>query len=673
MKELSVADEQALLNTASNQLEAGLEHKKNRMEQVRKIEEMYLGKTRPALSNRFNVPFDSVVMNGFIDTILSRSDDPPKMEFRQTDEQFLRGAKKVTAAWERDSSSTMERWAQKDRLAKKLAFLSGRAIYKIWAESDPEYKHNLQVVDHFDFVTEPGGGAFLDNHLFAGQINLFKTKTELDEGQKEGLYRKDGVAELLQGTPFTKEYLEAYQQRSTRLTTLGLDASKNYVGETIFNLTEWVMNFKGERYYLVFEPKQKVIIRLQPLKEVFKSGLMPWVSWASHDHTMFWSQGYGDSAYPVCDIFRVLMNQMLENVQKRNWNMRLYDPEVITDPKKLLFTPDGLVRAALRPGMTSVANSIYELQTPNTTNETLAIMNYVNAFIGEKTGVSPATQGTADEQKVGIYFGNLQQVSERFGLLNKQYVQGWADLGLRYDWGLYEHLPEKFAVKLIGLKGVEWDEIKKEDTEPDYTVSVVSTNAEAQENEMKSRKQAGALAAIQANPVLFGQNNPKWINENILRSGGFGEEDIRLAMDTQNEGNQEVMARAAEAIAKIEKGERPKLFRGATTGFIQKIIDWAADKWIDDQENKTYEELMAYANAHMQIATENMTRKAVAVISGQGGDIASLSPPGQPGVPPQGQGRTPSIPPGPIPPNPNQPNIPSNPTAALRVGLPNVQ
>jgi len=43
----------------------------------------------------------------------------------------------------------------KDIMAKKQAALCGRAIYLIYAESDPVYKHHFEIIDYKDFFCEP--------------------------------------------------------------------------------------------------------------------------------------------------------------------------------------------------------------------------------------------------------------------------------------------------------------------------------------------------------------------------------------------------------------------------------------------------------------------------------------------------------------------------------------
>lgn len=606
------------VDIAIAQLETSIKFKQPRMAEIRKNEDVYFGKERPALKNRFNVPFDTVIMQGAIDTVLSKSDDSPKLGYDSDQEEYKRSSMKITAAFERESGDDRGRWASKDRLSKRMAYLSGRAIFEKYTESDPKFKDVLKVEDYFNFQCEPGGGPQLEDHGFLGTINNFFGKEQLKKGAESGLYDSGEVETLINSdnAELRKQTEDEFQNTQKRFMALGLDLSAhNYVGQSMFNLVKWEMEFEGERYYLLFDPKTKACVRFVLLKEISPSNRWTWVSWATHEDMVFWSRAYADT-YRVCgEIYRVLVNGMLENIQKRNWGQRAYDPAVFTDSAKLLYSPDGLVKANLKPGMTSVAQGIFELQTPDTSGITLNAIEWLNAFLGQSTGITPGAQGNSDQTKVGIYYGDMQQVADRFGFLNKQYVQAWIDLGILFDWGLYAAAPEDYMVKVIGLNGVGWEELTKDDVEPDFTVKVVSTNAEAAETALKSKLKDNALTRITSNPALMTQVNPRWLVEEVLRAGSYDDEAIRVGMDTQTDGSREVLLKAAESIRRIVDGEWPlQLCYAATTGFMQKIIDFANEHH-GDFSLDIFHKLNIYAAAHKDIVIENMTRRARTIIA----------------------------------------------------------
>src|SRR3990167_10798115 len=97
-----LADKLVLI--AQRQLQASKRFRQRRFEDIRKNEDLYADKPRPALPGRFNVPIDSVIVQGFTNTLLSKIDNPPILQFEKTRSQDLFAARKTTAAWQIDSA-----------------------------------------------------------------------------------------------------------------------------------------------------------------------------------------------------------------------------------------------------------------------------------------------------------------------------------------------------------------------------------------------------------------------------------------------------------------------------------------------------------------------------------------------------------------------------------------
>ena len=596
---------------------AGLQFKQPRVDQWHLNEDQYFGKVKKALKGRFNVPLP--IMSGFVDTLLSKVDEPPAIKFMEAREARHRAVKKVQAKYEQDSTSEDNDWETKDIDGKKLAIFSGRAIYSAAGESDPKFKFNLRNVDHYDFYTDPMGGGDLENHKFCGEDNLFKNRWQLLEGAKSGLYDREAVFQVLNGT--AAETLadndNLYLNKSNRFMALGMDnRTYNYAGQGLYKFIEAGTTWKGKRYYVLLNYETKIAIRCVPLEEMFKSKLWWFTSWATHrDAYNFWSKAPADDVRPIAEVIRVLANQELDNRQKRNAGQRAYDPEVFPNPAQLEYRPDGLV--AVKSGTAKIheiKRGIYSFETPELTG-TINLVNWLDGMLGQKTGVTPDSQGKSEEDKVGIYYGNMQQVADRLGLLNKFYKKNWVAIGRRYLWALSEHLIEPEAVKLIGENGVEWENVVKADVDPNTGIKIEGKDAEAQADAMKAEKQAAALDRIIGDPELKAQVSKKWLIEQVLLNGDYNDETVRVAMDVQNEGNREVLAKAAEAIEEIIQGKTPKLVRNATTAFMQKIVDFAMDN--TDGNLILFRRLMRYANAHRRIVVENMTRKAMQIIISQ--------------------------------------------------------
>lgn len=591
--------------------EAGIGYRQGRVKDWQATEDLYYGRTKKVLKNRFNFPLP--VMSGFVDTLMSKIDEPPNSRFEPTEEADYRATEKLNVFYKSANSSDDNDYASKDLDGKKLAILSGRAIFKTWAESDPKFKFYLRNSDHYDFFVDPAGGGSLEDARFLGEDNIFKSKSELIEGAMAGRYDKAAVQLLINGMAenVIKDNDNLMNNKSNRANALGLsNVMYNFMGEGTQRFIEQGTVANGVRYYVLWNYETNLAIRCEPLKDVFESNLWHWTSWATHrDAYNFWSKAPADDVRPIAEIMKVLANQEVENRQRLNFGQRAYDPEVFPNAAELEWRPNGLV--AVKAGTTKIqqiSNGIYEFKTPQL-NGTIDMVNWLDQFSGQKSGISAATQGQADDVKVGIYQGNMQQISDRLGLYNKSYTKCHTAIARRFVWACKEHLIKPEAVKIVGESGVIWDQLMRDEINPEVGIIIESSSAEVQLSEMKTAKRAAALAALNANPELAKRVNAEWMIEQTLLDAGYEAEAVRSALDTENKASKESLAIASERIQEIIAGKEAKLFRGATTGFQQKIVDFALDN--TDGDLPLFTKLMAYSKAHDKLVMENMGRKAL--------------------------------------------------------------
>jgi hypothetical protein len=634
----SLADE--AVEVSFKMLEAGLKARAPRFNDIKKNEDMAAGITGPALKGRNNVPFDSIVMGGFLDTLLANTDEPVDVRFGRTREQDKLAADKVTAAWNREMGPN--RCALEDKVldTKNLAAVSGRGFMKLFVESAPQFGVDLSVCDHWDMVTEYKGGADLDKHLYKFQMNIFRDASELKFGADHGFYDKTQVRLLVnryKDTSLFKKNSELLAEKASRWQAFGLESGiDSYVGTLLYRLTEGVIRFKGRWYYILFSAETRTWIRFQPLEEVFAHakefpGRGAWVSYATHRHPfLFWSKAPADDVRPIGYTMKKVVNLTLDNLEKRNWDMTAYNPKIFTDPGQLLYRQDGLVRANIKNGE-DISKGIFKFQTPDTTSITINLTQWLDNFLGQKSGITPDSQGSSNQDKVGIYYGNIEQLSKRMRLNNKMYRKMYADLGTIFDYGLYEHLREPYAVKLIGIQGARWEEeITRDDTDRDFAITVTSGLEEDEKDAKLRAEREKSLTSIETNPLLFKKINPNWLLRQRLKNSGYTDEQVREALDVNADGDEEVMANAAQAIQDCLEGkEYIALYRGATGGFIQKILDFAADKFplIPDTEiaklrpsqqkryyedMKKFDRLVEYAKAHLPLVEQNMKNQFLA-------------------------------------------------------------
>ena len=202
---------------------AGLQFKQGRIKDWQLTEDQYFGKVQKSIKSRFNVPLP--IMSGFVDTLLSKIDEPPALKFESHKESEYMAVEKAQSLYEQISSSEDADWDSKDLDGKKLAIFYGRSIHKYFAESSPKYKSNFICVDPYDFNCDPMGGGDLENHRFMSQDCILKSKEEILEGVKQGMYDGKQAQKILLNAHDNKnvDNDNMYRNKLNRFAALNLD------------------------------------------------------------------------------------------------------------------------------------------------------------------------------------------------------------------------------------------------------------------------------------------------------------------------------------------------------------------------------------------------------------------------------------------------------------------
>ena len=623
-----------LLAQLCREYEAGFQFKQGRVKDWQSTEDLYFGKMKKTLKNRSSIPIP--IMSGFLNTLISKIDEPPVLKFTPREESDTRLSQKIQALYDTDRNRFDYSWDMADLGAKKMASFYGRGIFKTYGEKP--YKFNIDAVDPYNFYVDPLGGGWLENARYCGETGIWRDRYQIEEGVKSKLYDAEGVQELFFSTNDSDDNVNddgENSQKVNRFSALSLTTQSNFSGSQLYELVESGTTFEGDRWYVLWSYEKKCILRAEKLKDVFKCGLWWWTSFAPyHDENVFWTISPADDIRPVAQAMFVLINQELDNRQRTNWNMIAYDPDVF-EGEQLDWRPDGRIMAK-KGSVKPLSQGIFQFQTPQL-NGTINLVDWMDNLLGQKTGVNSASQGQTEDTKVGIYYGNLQQAADRLGLISKYYQNTWKSIGRRYIWSLKENLPLKTAIKMIGSFGVEWDVLLRSEVNPDLDINVESSNAQMQADEVKKKSRVNALGQIQANPALANVMSPKWLLEQILLTGEFTSEEVRRAMD-KDWGNDELLAEAAEAIDKIVKGKPVKPNRGANPAYLQKILDYAVNN--TDEDFELFKKLMMFIDENVDFAIQNMTRKLPLP------DMGEQTPPE---MPPEAQNLPPEMPQEPIP------------------------
>lgn len=606
-----LADE--LVKIAVKQLNVSNKYKKPLLEKWKSYDDLYAGKVKKKLRQQFNVALP--VFSGMLDTLAASFDEPVELEFKQKHPADYFNAKKVQAAWEIEKTSTDKdaRWDFKSRLDKQINIRRGRSILKYYAESDPKYRSVLEVVLPEYFHCQPTGGPNLENHLFVGQENIFRTEAELESE----IYDSKQVKELIdkaKSDEYINQVTEEHREKLSRFQALGLNPDdNNYVGEKTYNLCEWCLTHKGTRYYLLFDPWTMTWVRAEILKDLYSRNLFPFVSWATHeDPQVFWSKAFADDIYPVADSIVTLFNQELTNREKRNMNAKAYDDQMFKDVAKLdaaQYRPDALVPVDTKGGSRTIQSGIYTFETPELQG-TINLLDWVNTNLQKDTGITDIAQGASMQpsKKVNVAYMEQAAVAKRIGHKSQSWTEAWGEIGTRFVQGIKDHLTGEMYIEILGDMGIEPDVLTRDDLElkADLGVSVISSTQRKTEAQNKKSTRIEALKLL-----IQSQNiNSEWRDSNILRYvGEFDEDEIKQALDTKNASSRESVAKAHICIQDLLGKKTPELNYKADATFLKIINDYMME-----HRNKLGPERFAlfakYITDNAQVAMENAQRLA---------------------------------------------------------------
>lgn len=599
---LKLTDED-ILNQIQLEYDNAIKYRQPRIADWHANEDMLYGNKPITLSKRSNI--DLRLMKGFEDTLLAKIKNPPIVKYGPTEEADILKSRKVTALWELESSPTHQDWSYKDLLEKKLALPSGRAIKKIFSLGDP-YEHIRETVDHYDFLIDPlAGGYDIEKGRYLGQDNIFKSKYDLENNKT---YDQAEVKKLLESTNQSESNIvdNEFQEKQNRLAVLGLNISDyNAQADGLYNLLEWCTTIKGVRYYFLVSLSKKIIVKKRLLEDMVGrfdergKPLWPFSSWAYYpDLFNFWSPSPMDMVRENFQVRNVVINQAIDNNEAKNKPMKSYDPDVYKNPELLEYQPDRLVPTA------SGKNPKEGLFIHETANiyDPKALNDLLEDIAGKVVGVNAAGQGFEDkDQKVGIYFGNQQEVANRMGLFELSYSRSVMRDALLYLNGLKLNLDEEKAVKMIGENGVEWDKLRKDDL-GEFDITITGGSAQSQLDAIKSKQKTEFISSQIKNPIV----NQKELVEQQASIAGFTPDEIKKLL-SKEDASEESIARAAEHVQKILRGEDIRPYRKADVAYAQHILDFYQDNELKPEQDKSFE---IYLQAIEDIVIDNTIKKA---------------------------------------------------------------
>lgn len=608
-------------------------YKERRMNRVQLYERLYNNELPRKERQLFNVCLP--IFGGFEDALQSNLVDPVKLQFVETNPQDYLVVPKVQAQWEneKDGLAPNQMWNSKARDMMHDALLSGRALGKIYAESEPEYRTTFEVTNYSNFHCQPLGGGYLENHLFAGEEAIYMTLEDIAQNPSFPKTQRDKIANFSYTDEWWQNIEQRYGTKFARFKSLGLDVYSNtFSGTRTLMLNQFVITHQGVRFYVLFDPITQIWLQCEKLEDFLGTSKFPWKSASTHqDSQNFWSKSFSDDIFSVALTISTLLNQELTNREKSNFNARAYDPTMFTDEAKLdaaQYIPDRLVPADTMGGTRKISEGIYAFQTPQLQG-TINLIEWLETDLGRQTGVSPIMMGTPGLRgvKAAVALGEQQLGAKRIGFQSESFKEMFGQFGESYIQGLRDFMPASLMIKTIGEDGyTEQAELKRIELTRagSIGVKVLSSTAEMADDKSKKDSRIQALTMLAQSPNVSSQ----WRDEQTLKTiGGFDDSEVKLAMDTQSYGSKKQIAHASLAIQTMLKGKKAETYYGADRVFLQYVQDFVQDNKSKVMKEKTREMdgvqaplitiFGEYINEMAPIVAQNEMRKAQAVAGGR--------------------------------------------------------
>lgn len=610
------------------EIEFDRDYKKKRIEEWHKNEKLLAHEKEKLGDQRANIGIANTKATGFVETLLSKVDNPPNIKFSKVTEADLPVAKRYNGLFQQDMSAEKEDLDFKDLMGKKDGIIYGRTIYDYHASSQNGYEPHLNLVSPYDFLIDPSaGGMYIEKARHLGRAGIWKDKWQLEQKAKDGLYIKEEVKTIVEGKGEGDKASQEQKDKEEGIYFLTGERQRMMDQTDNYHFHEWGTTYEGERYLLLIHENSKRAVRCEKLEDVFESNMWWFWTWATNpDPKEFWTYSPLDNVREIFIAQGININQALDNNERINHPMMGVVAGAVKNLSDLRYGRDK--RVLFKKG-TDMRIATKTFETPQIDNP-LNIYESLEGIQNLESGITAATRGLAEEEKVGIYEGNLANVSDRLGLLNKSYARGYKHFAILYKKGVQEHMTKEMAIQMLGAEGTTYEKVKPSDMKPNSELQVIveAADAELQSDIQDKKNKLAFLGSKQGDPVV----NQRVRLEMEAEIAGFKKEDIDRLLDVENTASAELMAEAAQEIEDIINGKEVPLNQQANTKYVQRFVDYMQDNK-DDLTQEQWDALEKYVMDVQEIVIRNTVRKARAMKS-----EALRSVVAQGGAPMQGAG-----------------------------------
>ena len=563
-----------------------------------KNEDLYFSKKVKQEGQRANVNLNEG--QSFVNTFLSKINTPYNWKYTPWEEADTEQAKILNAI--KDKDAKIGNWQYKIMLGRIQRIIYGRDVYEYHADSiNKEYRSHLSNVDVYQFLIDPScWGLDIEQAYYMGRGWIVKTEKQIKEGVKQGRYLRTESEELLSGSGDAQKTKEDIDAENRYITLISGD--KFLQNRWQWKFWEWYTTYEGTRYYVLLTETGGKAIRIEKLSDIFASDKYPFFTAAAYpDLTEFWTPSPLDGVREILSAKSMSINQMLDNAEAINRPMKAFDVNAIQNPQLLKYRPDGLI--PVKAGFN--IQSAIQFYPTIPLNTALEVYDRLDVIQATQSGVTNASKGLADETRVGIYEGNIQQAADRFATLQESEAMAQKRFAELYMEGLEEHMTGEMAVEMIGLDGVEYVKVTKDDIVAygNFDIQISTAGSEQAMQDSDKRNKIAFIQANKMNPEL----NQKVLLETEAQIAGFTPDEIKALLDKDTYGESELMAECARDIQDILKNKKVKPNTEANTAYKQKIVDFLRDNE-DDITEKQAKRLFEYLDTLDPIVMRNMSK-----------------------------------------------------------------
>lgn len=609
MPTVPYADREKIKQQVLKEIQFARTHKQGKIKNWKLNEDMYYSRKIDTKDSRANI--DLGRMAEFVHTLLSKIDSPLIFKYTKRKESQLKRVKYLNALRKSDQDS--DDWDIKDLVGKKQGAIYGRAVYSYYAESENGYCSHLDNIDVYDFLVDPaGGGIDYEKARYLGDYGVVLSRQDLEAGVKNKTYLKTETQRLLSGgSNATEMSVEVTNQNNRTAAQNTGQVNKQITDEDKFVFWRWGTTYGGKRYYVLITERGGEAVRVDPIEEVFESGL--WWYWGYAvfpDLTEHWTPSYCDYVREIFMAQGVAVNQAFDNTEQVNKPQKVVDVGAVENLAELKYQRGGNY---IKSKAGYDASKAVQLLNVPAIDTPLKIFELLEGIQEKASGVNASAKGVATDEKATVYEGNAANTADRFGLLNKSYAFGYKRFAKLYEWGVREHLTQKTSVDIIGPDGVETTEISKRDIfrkGESFGLIVEANDAELQLSESDKKFKTDFLTGILDTPSPEqGIVNPKKAFEMLAALTGFTEEEIRELLDTSDFGDADLMSEAEEDIEALLEGNAISPNQGANTAYKQRFVDYMRDN-VDNIPENVVPKMFAYIESLDTIIIRNMARQA---------------------------------------------------------------